>query len=449
MQDNYSILFWAIVVSPSVFGLNIFLVQYRDLVRLKNREKYLFQSLEANERLVAAYEAARQRMIHEDTFGSTEYEGVFQQLAASDFLIMKFDAQGKLIHRNRRADEMLGFREMTEEKLSFSEICRPRTRRLIVSELRRLSRGEHSRKIPVSITNRFGEVIRLEIRLFVLHAGGEVLVLADLLHHQPGFGMLRMGPLIESMLFRSRLPVILLEKDGRFGNWRSGRISWLSASAARLIGLDVIKANGLPLEIASPALALLLTDAGQSGFSGRLWDQPLFTEDAYLLSTCIEGDYCLMFLQRVAKSEIPQDFPDIQEAGDRDFRSGAEINFEQLLQIIDGDEEFLKILIPGYLSSLRECRREFRQGVLNSSPERLKFLHHKIKATIRTFSYTGMDAIFHEAIALPTEAPGPETEKQKNELIARMNEACTKLEKAINLFGAERNLLVRQASANR
>lgn len=443
MQSESSILFWVIVVLPSIFGLFIFLVQYRELSRLKTREKATDQLLQSNENLIAAYESARQQWPKPEVFSSGQAALLPEEVVTeAGFLLMKFDSKGNLLQSNRRVKEQLGLLLDESKPINYSGLCSPRNQRIILSELRRQRRGGQVQLIPFRIVNRYGEGIQLDIRLINMQESGEVFFMGEVKNHQPGFGMLRMGPVMESLLFRSRWPSILLERQGRYGGWRISRIAWLSASSARLFGTDVLKAIGLPLEVVSSGLSSLISDSGTADFSGRIWDNPANKDESYRIQASTDADYCLLLLQRINGREAADILPETP-ALERNVGIADGVSFAQLQEIINGDEEFLKILIPGYLTTIRECRREFRLALQISSPERIKFLHHKVKATIRTFAFTKMDDIFFLAIDCAAAEPGPETEMQKNSCIARLNEACSELEQAITDFGKNRNVVLK------
>jgi hypothetical protein len=72
---------------------------------------------------------------------------------------------------------------------------------------------------------------------------------------------------------------------------------------------------------------------------------------------------------------------------------------------------------------------------------RLRFLHHKIKATIRTFGLHQLDHIFEKAIELLEKADHFDRE-ELNKFIADINTSSQQTEQAIQDFARERNLLL-------
>jgi hypothetical protein len=82
---------------------------------------------------------------------------------------------------------------------------------------------------------------------------------------------------------------------------------------------------------------------------------------------------------------------------------------------------------------------QFRRGLGDSDPEKIRFLHHKIKATIRTFGIEDLEEIFR--LALEHVSSGKPPDHADNVmLMARLNAVCSVTEKAILEFARQNNL---------
>jgi PAS domain S-box-containing protein len=74
------------------------------------------------------------------------------------------------------------------------------------------------------------------------------------------------------------------------------------------------------------------------------------------------------------------------------------LRFEKVLEITEGDKGFMQSLFESYLVSLEECQASFEKHLLQKDADALKFLLHKVRATIKTFEIRELDSLLRTSI---------------------------------------------------
>lgn len=439
LKDNFFI-YWLLILMPPVLGLSIFLVQGSRLKRLRTLYNQLWLKQLSSERIIEAYEAkwlGREDFSAPNALRGNLPEAAFQELLGkAEALVLLFDFYGKILFSNDFFRKRIGCITDPTEYSNFTDFCSRRLQAVAISEFRRQQSGKSSRILEVQFTNRFNEVFFLNLQLLIDFPGRQVLVLGTEKIKISGFGVIRYGRILESMLYRSRWPSVLLEKPGRYGGWRNGHIIWLSASAGRLMSIEPLKASGIPLELISPGLAQQLPEQEFLSLPIRIWHKS--PNEHYQVEMTSDGTCMMLLLKRVETGILWKETENevLQENSES---SVNQISFLGLLSITGNDEDFIRMLLPSYLSALRECRTDFRVFVENKDAVRLRFLHHKIKATIRTFALHQLDQIFERTIKQVEKVDSPDLE-ELNKLVAEINSSSLQTEQAIQAFARERNL---------
>jgi hypothetical protein len=441
LKDN-AFIYWFLILMPPVLGLSIFLLQGSRLKRVKDQYNQLLVRFLSSERIIEAYEENRLRQgkISGTHFisGSLPDAALMALLEKAETMVFLIDFLGKVLFINDFSRKRIGVFTDSDEFLYFTDFCSKRLQALVLSEFRKQQSGSSSRVLEVHFTNRFNEDYLFSLQLLTDFPGRQVLVLATEKEKGSGFGALRYGRILEAMLYRSRWPSVLLEKPERYGGWRNGRIIWLSASAGRLLSIEPLKAAGLPLELISPGLAQRLPEHDFFSAPARIWHKS--QEEHFQVEITNDGGNILLILKRV-EIEIPLTETEHNLLAENSEEEAGLISFSGLLAITGNDEDFIRMLLPSYLNALRECRADFRVFTENMDAVRLRFLHHKIKATIRTFGLHQLDHIFEKAIELLEKADHFDRE-ELNKFIADINTSSQQTEQAIQDFARERNLLL-------
>jgi PAS domain S-box-containing protein len=99
------------------------------------------------------------------------------------------------------------------------------------------------------------------------------------------------------------------------------------------------------------------------------------------------------------------------------------LNFMQLLEITEGDKNFIATLMKTYFTSLAECRHQFEDLIENENAEGLRFLLHKIRATTKTFDIRSLEEALRKSIS-HLDAKNRVTKKLKKEWSQNVNQIC-------------------------
>jgi PAS domain S-box-containing protein len=356
----------------------------------------------------------------------------------SDLIYAELDFQGRIAKLNSFTRELIGYSEKEDRELKISGIIQPWQQARLQVQLRNSNGEQKGKTFPFSFLNRYGEKLNLILCIFPVRNGDLIRVTGCLTAKSPGFGTAGYLPAFESVLHQSSFPTILIGKKSDTGNMRKNKILWNSAAANSLPGFEAYRTEGLPLEAVSGKLASLVfrkkTEDGQI----PVWEPLPQSGNAYYV--LIHNDASSMLIQLLPVSNFKDNsihkVPVEAEKGDEDMLL---LNFNRLLEITEGDPAFLKELLPSYLSALRDCSMQFRRGLGDSDPEKIRFLHHKIRATIRTFGIEDLEEIFQQA--LEHIASGKPADHADNVmLMARLNSVCSVTEKSILEFARQNKL---------
>ena len=445
---GFSLLIWFLVIMPPILGVTIYFLQYQKVLRLKREKDESEKELQSAWQLIKMYEFQRQRHISEGGKRDADSDQLFRS-ELSDFfpeeinlLIVKLDSEGNLLHANAFAKKWFDLTESDSIILIKNKLDR-RSQVRLRSALRNKMLPQKADGMQIALTNRFAEILHLNVYLIPENESGCLHAIGFPIATWPGFGNEHTGKLMESLLLQSRWPAILLTKSDNRGNWRHHRVSWISASAARLFGFKALNANGLPMEFLSSGLASFLNKAKNSGLKSMVWEMHGKANSAFKVMMASENSNVLLILCPLEQESVVSEAADpLSFSGLQELPSGSGISFEGLMDITGGDPEFLKILLPSYLNSLREFRVDFRNGIEHNSPGQIRFLHHKMKATIRTFGLEYFDTLFRLALEF-TESSG-QTPVHVNgaALIADFNSLCSNSEQGILDFAKKHEILV-------
>jgi hypothetical protein len=356
----------------------------------------------------------------------------------SDLIYIELDFLGRILKMNPFSRDLTGFSEMLDEKLDFTRIVKGWQQGRLMVHLRRNQGGQMGKTFSFSFLNRFGEKLNLILCIIPDTDEKKIRLTGCLISKNPGFGKAGYFPVFESVLYQSSWPAILIEKKSGTGSMRKNKILWVSAAAGRLPGFDAYPAAGLPLEAVSAKLASLVfrkkTDDGQN----PVWEPLPQSGITYFILLHTDASGILIQLLPVSVfRDNAASMPPMET--EQEQKDALLLNFNRLIEITEGDPAFLKDLLPSYLSALRECRMQFRRGLADSDPEKIRFLHHKIKATIRTFGIEDLEEIFRQALAqISSGKSGDDADNVM--LMARLNDVCSETEKAILEFARQNNL---------
>lgn len=116
-----------------------------------------------------------------------------------------------------------------------------------------------------------------------------------------------------------------------------------------------------------------------------------------------------------------------------------DLRFDKLLEITQGDKNFMATLIETYFSSMQECKMNFRENIESGNPEAMRFLLHKVRATINTFEIKQLEKFLVETIQeMATSKSFPE--KKKKQLLEKVNFLCSNVEGQIRSFAQRENI---------
>lgn len=119
--------------------------------------------------------------------------------------------------------------------------------------------------------------------------------------------------------------------------------------------------------------------------------------------------------------------------------TGISLRFDRFLDITEGDKSFMIGLLPSYFSSLRECHEVFSTHIQTRNVEGLRFLLHKIRATVNTFEIHGLDALIREAIDRIADGNWkPETDTPR--YTRKLDRICRLCEEQLRDFAREQGL---------
>ncbi len=130
---------------------------------------------------------------------------------------------------------------------------------------------------------------------------------------------------------------------------------------------------------------------------------------------------------------------DLEGAGAQEKQETIDLNFEKLLEITEGDKDFMFNLFNSYFKSLAECKSEFEKHLNKEDPEALKFLLHKIRATIKTFDIRSLEQVLSETI-LRIESNQIPDKTEKEKLIRKVNRICNHVRKNLTTFAATQGI---------
>jgi len=137
-------------------------------------------------------------------------------------------------------------------------------------------------------------------------------------------------------------------------------------------------------------------------------------------------------------SKTDQDFDqklDQKEKSKQEFV----LNFAKVLDITEGDKKFMLNLFKSYLNSLDECMAKFAQHIEKNETEELKFLLHKIQATIKTFEIKSLDKVLKDSIKMTERAKGVNAIEAK-EFIQKVNRICKEVAIQIRKFASDEKI---------
>jgi hypothetical protein len=138
------------------------------------------------------------------------------------------------------------------------------------------------------------------------------------------------------------------------------------------------------------------------------------------------------FTEKVRKA-IPQ--VEIEDVSGPALEENITLNFDKLLEITEGDKSFMRSLFDSYSKSLDECSELFEKHLYQNDVAGLKFLLHKIRATINTFEIKGLEMILIDSIE-KIEAKQLSTKDEKMVYAKRVDRICQKIETDLNAFAA-------------
>lgn len=96
-------------------------------------------------------------------------------------------------------------------------------------------------------------------------------------------------------------------------------------------------------------------------------------------------------------------------------------------------------LIETYFSSMQECKMNFRENIESGNPEAMRFLLHKVRATINTFEIKQLEKFLVETIQEMATSKSF-SEKKKKQLLEKVNFLCTNVEGQIRYFAQRENI---------
>ncbi|HRH33790.1 MAG TPA: PAS domain S-box protein [Catalimonadaceae bacterium] len=117
------------------------------------------------------------------------------------------------------------------------------------------------------------------------------------------------------------------------------------------------------------------------------------------------------------------------------------INFDKLLEITQGDKVFMRNLFQSYFLSMIECKSMFKENLNNRNADGLKFLLHKIRATINTFNITDLEIFLLDTIRL-VESKKEISDKKKQSALAQVDLMCNSVERQIREFARAQNISI-------
>lgn len=115
------------------------------------------------------------------------------------------------------------------------------------------------------------------------------------------------------------------------------------------------------------------------------------------------------------------------------------INFDKLMEITQGDKVFMQSLFRSYFSSMIECKVMFKENLASRNADGLKFLLHKIRATINTFNIMDLEIFLQETIRM-VESKKEITDKKKTSMLDQVEVMCNSVERQIREFARSRNI---------
>jgi PAS domain-containing protein len=440
------------VLLPPVFLLFLFR-------RLRENQEKLKAELRESKLAAISSEEALQEILQQERKSRLllqEAETKLQNLNASwrfseimsdstDLIYLQVDNQGQILAINSFTRNILGLASPDGSSvLNILDWISSRQLAILISRSRQTNFENSGKTFAFSFVNRYDEKHQLHINLFPLEMQKGMLVLGHRISGIPGFGPERHRPIFEAALHSSKWPAVLLEKSSRSNGIRKSRIVWASASAARILGFESHRVIGLPLEVVSKSLAASLNRMISFGDENPLWQADSDSSElTFRILVHSTGNFFLVQLLPSEEFSMTSSRPEsgLITVASQVNEALPVLNFSRLMEITEGDPGFLKELLPSYLSALQECRTQFRRGLDDGSLEKIRFLHHKIKATIRTFGLSDLEEIFQEAIHY-IKTGRPEDDAESTRLMARLSSVCLATENAIRKFALMQNLYI-------
>ena len=438
MNQEFSFLFWLYILLQPVLGFLLLLFQHLRIKKLLHREKGILREMKMTDAMVRDLErqVAGASVLPLTESGPGGGDKIWSLLEYAQLAYIQYNHRGEITRMNPFARQSFGFSE-SENEVSIRDLCDRKSIARASAFRKKFLDGKNPGSFQLSVPNKFGEILNAELFLFGKISNHQEFLVAGLHLVSTGYGQNgSFGVILESILNKSGWPLIMLRKTGRYGGWRNNRVAWISASAGLLLDTDSFRASGLPLEVLSSSLSSLLTDYSKSKFRKKIWQNPVRTDELYLIYPLAEADFLLLLMKPVSKK--PDEFPK-KKSGE--LHQHGKISFQNLMEITEDDPEFLKVLLSSYLIVFRESRSEFRNALEQHNPERLRFLHHKVKATIRTFGLKELEAIYNKAQSKMESATTDDT-KQLKSIIAEYNAVCSETENVFQDFARNQGISI-------
>ncbi len=179
-------------------------------------------------------------------------------------------------------------------------------------------------------------------------------------------------------------------------------------------------------------LRLLFYCNNPSSIGTSEWDASLIVKPRPAdLKSAVEEAWLL------AKSPQPPQKETVDESLDP-----ISLKFGQVLEITEGDKNFMANLFDSYFKSLSDCQTDFEKHLKAGDVEGLNFLLHKIRATIKTFDIRILDSTLRASIE-EIEKKKTLTENQVRKWVAKVNAICRQTEKELRAFAGKEGVPLR------
>lgn len=118
------------------------------------------------------------------------------------------------------------------------------------------------------------------------------------------------------------------------------------------------------------------------------------------------------------------------------------LNFDQLLEITEGDKRFMSSLMDTYFKTLEDCQHVFREELSQGNVEGLRFLLHKIRATTKTFEIKALEKTIVDGIERISTGKAL-TMAELEERSATMNQICSEVIAQIREYATRENVPIK------